>query len=77
MTETSPIDLAVRHLRRALEDLNRELAGYPGPIAGCDAQYTHLLSTRTRVRNALAALEAEVFVATPRSLFPGAGIESR
>lgn len=77
MTEVSDIDLAARHLRAALEDVQRQLAEYPGPVAGCDQQYTHLLATRTRLRNALNALADEVFVATPRTLHPGAGVESR
>ncbi len=77
MTDPSDIDLAARHLRRALDEVQHELAAYPGPIAGCDQQYTHLLATRRRLRNALNALEGEVFVATPRTLHPGAGVESR
>lgn len=65
---------ALRAARRALA---AELRSYPGPIAGCDAQYTHLLAERSRLQSALAALEAEVFVPTPRTLHPDAGIESR
>ncbi|AKO97258.1 hypothetical protein MALG_02090 [Marinovum algicola DG 898] len=73
----SEIAKARAHLHAALQEVARDLAEYPGPIAGCDAQYTHLLATRTRIRNALTALDGEVFVATPRSLHPGAGVESR
>ncbi|MGP6089358.1 hypothetical protein [Antarctobacter jejuensis] len=77
MTATEEIAEAGRALRAALAYLSDELASYPGPVAGCDAQYTHLLATRSRVRKALNALDAEVFVATPRTLRPGAGVESR
>lgn len=64
-----PIDL-VEHaratLRRAGQELDAEIRGYPTPIAGCDAQYNHLLAERRRVRFALSALEAEVHIPTPR-----------
>ena len=67
-------EAALRAARRALTD---ELRAYPGPIAGCDAQYTHLLAERRRLQSAIAALGAEVFVPTPRTLHPGSGIEIR
>ena len=63
------IDL-VEHARAALQragrELDAELRAYPTPIAGCDAQYNHLLAERRRVRFALAALDAEVHIPTPR-----------
>ena len=68
---------AVRHLELARELLLREISTYPTPIAGCDAQFNHLLSDRTRLSKALAALEDRPFVPTPRALRPGAVSESR
>lgn len=70
-------DAAVAALRRALSEIAAEMAAYPTPIAGCDVQYTHLLAERGRLSRALAALEEEVFIPTPRTLFAGAGVESR
>lgn len=64
-------------LRTARIALQAEISAYPGPIAGCDAQFTHLLAERRRLQMALEALGAEVFVPTPRTLHPGAGVESR
>lgn len=61
----------------ALAHVSREIAGYPGPIAGCDAQFNHLLAERRRLTNALNALGEEVFIPTPRSPDPRAGVESR
>lgn len=55
----------------------QEIGAYPTPISGCDAQFNHLLAQRSRIGRALAALSAEVFVPTPRSPAPFAGIESR
>ncbi len=77
MSEFSDIELAARHLNRALSVVQRELALSPSPVARCDQQYTFLLTTRTRPRNALNALEGEVFVATPRKLCPDAGVKRR
>ena len=36
-------------LRDARQALDREIADYPTPIAGCDAQFNHLLAERRRV----------------------------
>lgn len=77
MSDPMEIQQAALLLRAAQHALNDELRAYPGPVSGCDAQYTHLLATRTRVREALAALEADVFIATPRTLQVGSGVESR
>jgi hypothetical protein len=49
--------------------LDREIAEYPTPISGCDAQFNHLLAERRRLSAALQALGQEVFVPTPR--WPG------
>lgn len=61
---------AVRELERAKKALDREIAAYPAPVAGCDAQFNHLLSEQTRVGGALAALGATPFVPTPRQPDP-------
>ncbi len=36
--------------------LNKEIAGYPGPITGCDAQFNHLLERRAGLNAELARL---------------------
>ena len=65
---------ALATARRLLHD---EISTYPTPIAGCDAQFNHLLSERQKVIAALSALEDAVFVPTPRRPTPSAGVESR
>ena len=72
------------HLIRAASELEAarnliqdEIREYPTPISGCDAQYNHLIGLRKSVTAALDALSAPAFVATPRTLEPGAGVESR
>ncbi len=50
----------------ALRDTNDEISRYPGPIAGCDAQFNYLLDSRRRLERALAALCRPVFIPTPR-----------
>jgi hypothetical protein len=64
-------------LRLAREDLAAEISSYPTPISGCDAQFNHMLAQRTQIGQAIAALEAEVFVPTPRTPMLRSGIESR
>ena len=60
MTQSAGFDTHIRAAEAALEAARRrladEIAGYPGPIAGCDAQFNHLLAERDRVNAALAAL---------------------
>ncbi len=60
--------------RRALD---REISEYPAPIAGCDAQFNHLLAERRRLAAALDALRAEVFVPTPRMPSRTSRVKSR
>jgi hypothetical protein len=36
-----------------------EIAAYPAPVAGCDAQFNHLLALRRNVQAALAELDRE------------------
>ena len=61
------IRTARRCLASARAALDRELRDYPRPVAGCDAQYNHLLAERRRIHEALSALEAEVHIPTPRA----------
>ncbi|MEM7061340.1 MAG: hypothetical protein AAF557_27495 [Pseudomonadota bacterium] len=71
------LDIARQELRLAHRALRDEMSSYPTPIAGCDEQFNHLLVQSQRVRNALDALDAPLFVPTPRRLDPVSGIESR
>ncbi len=74
---TACITAARAELTMARNVLTDEIHAYPTPIAGCDVQFNHLLAERQRVVAALDALNASVFVPTPRTLAPGAGVESR
>ena len=60
------VETARRHLVAARAALEAEIRAYPTPIAGCDAQYNHLLAERRRVHEALQALEADIHIPTPR-----------
>lgn len=73
----TPLENAQAELRSALRLLQSEIASYPTPIAGCDAQFNHLLAERRKIVDALGALDATVFVPTPRMPSPGVGVESR
>jgi hypothetical protein len=64
------LDVALQELQTARSSLLSEIADYPTPISGCDAQFNHLLSDRTRIAQALQALESCPFVPTPRMLEP-------
>jgi hypothetical protein len=64
-------------LRAARHRLDADIAAYPAPISGCDAQFNHLLAERRRLARALSALQADVFIPTPRMPMQGTGIESR
>ena len=57
--------------------IQSEINEYPSPISGCDAQFNHLLAERQKVASAIQSLEQVVFVPTPRTPTPDAGIESR
>lgn len=71
------LTVARAELITAQRMLAREIRSYPTPISGCDAQFNHLLADRARVSDALAQLDAVVFVPTPRTPTPNAGVESR
>lgn len=68
---------AEQMLRLARAELQAEIQSYPTPISGCDAQFNHLLAERRRLSLALEALDTSVFIPTPRTPHPNAGIESR
>ena len=68
---------AARQLETARRLLSQEIAKYPTPISGCDAQFNQLLSDRARIAGAISALDAMPFVPTPRVLEAGALSESR
>ncbi len=74
---TNLIMRAEECLSAAVHDLTQEMRTYPTPISGCDSQYNHLIAQRNRVQAALAALADTPFVATPRTPFKDAGVESR
>jgi hypothetical protein len=44
----------------------REISAYPGPIAGCDEQFNHLLDIRARLERALAELDRPEPIPTTR-----------
>lgn len=64
-------------LAAARQLLQDEITSYPAPIAGCDAQFNHLLAQRQKVLAAIRSLDETVFVPTPRSPMPHSGVESR
>jgi hypothetical protein len=62
-----PLTLARDALRLAQRNVLAEIGSYPRPVAGCDAQFNHLLDIRGRIGRALAALDNEIAIPTPRS----------
>jgi hypothetical protein len=70
-------ETALRAARAAPAALDAQIAAYPTQISGCDAQFNHWRVNRRRLSDALTALGADVFIATPRPPFRNAGIESR
>lgn len=76
-TFSNCIAAAKAELQHARKLLNAEISDYPAPIAGCDAQFNHLIGERQKVLNAIKTLDDVVFVPTPRSPTPEAGVESR
>jgi len=71
------LTIAMTELRTALSLLTAEIGAYPTPISGCDAQFTRLLSDRTRITEAIRVMNSMPFVPTPRVMYPGARVESR
>ena len=66
-TVPDPTARARAALAEAAAALDAEIRAYPAPVAGCDAQYNHLLAERHRVRRALGALNEPVHIPTPRA----------
>jgi len=78
MTHTATLlQNARQSLQSAQSALRAEMAEYPTPISGCDAQYNALISEMRRVTEALAVLDAPYFVATPRQPDSASVVESR
>ncbi|MDO6728974.1 hypothetical protein Q4577_03025 [Marinovum sp. 2_MG-2023] len=69
--------IARSELATARRRLNAEIALYPTPISGCDAQFNHLLAKRGNVQQALQSLDRVIFVPTPRSPTSHNMVESR
>ena len=42
-----------------LNEINQELADYPSPITGCDAQYNYLLEQRAILERFIKGLDEE------------------
>ncbi|MGC3939914.1 hypothetical protein ACOTTU_19065 [Roseobacter sp. EG26] len=77
MTSDDCVIVAKAELKMARQLIQDEIRDYPTPISGCDAQYNYLIGLRSSISDALSALEAPRFVATPRTPSPTAGVESR
>ncbi len=77
MTYYDCLTVARAELETARRLLQDEIAEYPTPISGCDAQYNHLIGLRGSITDALSSLAQPNFVATPRTPFKAAGVESR
>jgi hypothetical protein len=60
------IALARVELQLARTRLTKEIAGYPAPIAGCDCQFNYLLAARSKIAAALAALDQDNHIASPK-----------
>ena len=61
-----PMISARAALLAARDALTAEIAAYPRPVSGCDAQFNHLLAERHRCVVALAALDRDIHIPTPR-----------
>ena len=77
MTYKNCLTVARAEMQAARQLLQDEMRAYPTPVSGCDAQYNHMVGVRGAISEALRSLEELPFVATPRTLEPGAGVESR
>jgi hypothetical protein len=53
-------------LQLARTRLTKEIAGYPTPIAGCDCQFNYLLAARSKIAAALAALDQDNHMPSPK-----------
>lgn len=66
MTVPGPLDMAGAAIAAALAQINHDIAACPGPVAGSDTQFNHLLDCRRRLEPARAELDRAAFVPTPR-----------
>lgn len=62
------LNSALSELMKAQQLLAKEIASYPAPISGCDAQFNRLLSDRVRITNTLRSINSQPFVPTSREL---------
>jgi len=60
-------DAALEALHQVRKSLREEIAEYPRPISGCDAQFNHLLALRVGIDSALVAMTAQVTIPTSRN----------
>lgn len=67
------IETVLGTLETALVAVNTEIAHYPSPISGCDAQFNRLLGDRMRISQALRALADEPFHSDVQTCFDTAG----
>ena len=58
--------LAQAELQAAKAQLVHQISNFPGPIADNDCRFSHLLAMRAKVATALAALELEFEIASPK-----------
>lgn len=65
--ETATLDSARQLLQAVRSALDEEIRSYPAPVAGCDAQFNHLLAERRRADRALMVLSEEIHIPTPRA----------
>ena len=70
MTYQDCLAAAAEKLETVRQLIEAEIRSYPAPVAGCDAQFNHLVGMRGSVSEALTALERPRFVPTPRTLEP-------
>ena len=70
MTYQDCLVAATEQLEAARQLIEAEIRSYPAPVAGCDAQFNHLVGMRGSISEALTALERPRFVPTPRTLEP-------
>ncbi|MXX88840.1 MAG: hypothetical protein F4213_21520, partial [Boseongicola sp. SB0677_bin_26] len=56
MTYQECLATATERLEAARQLIETEIRSYPAPVAGCDAQFNHLVGMRGSISEALAAL---------------------
>ena len=76
-TFSDRLDAAKAELKNTRMLISEEIRRFPTPISGCDSQFNYLIAERQKISDAIAALENDVFVPTPRAPIQGKGIESR